>query len=208
VSRSAAAPAALCLVLLLTGVVLLWRPAPDDSPTPDTTSTSPPAAHGTLSPPVAEPQPVTTRRPQPAPAVTSDPPTDQGEHLHRDVPEEQASWLPAEWDTTAREQAARSASDLISVWLAVDELTEPTWRRQSSTLVTADAAELITTVDPAELAPGDVTGPAQILQSPSPYLVTVSVPTTQGQWQVTLVRESGSDPWLAQRWEPLPEGRP
>lgn len=204
-----AAPAALCLVLLLTGVVLLWRPASDDTPTPDTTSASPPAAHGTSPQPVAEPQPVTTQRTQPpGPAVTSAPPTDGGEHLHRDVPEEQASWLPAEWDTTAREQDARSASDLISVWLAVDELTEPTWRRQSSTLVTADAAELITTVDPAELAPGDVTGPAQILQSPSPYLVTVSVPTTQGQWQVTLVRESGSDPWLAQRWEPLPEGRP
>lgn len=197
-TRSTIAWTVCCTVLMVVGLVLLW-PQSSDPQRPAAEDTH--SIESVVAPP-RQPAPSSVSTPSAASTAPSPSPTPLVE-LHGHVPEDQASWDPPAWDEAAREDARQQATHLVQAWLTDDDVTDPTWWREAAALMTEDAQELMVTVDRDLLIPADVTGSASILAAPSPYLVEVKVPTTQGPWRVVLVRESADHPWLSHRWEPF-----
>lgn len=108
------------------------------------------------------------------------------------------------WDAKSREDATTAAARAMELYARPD-VTQKEWADDLAPLMTAQAKEDYSFVEPVSIAATSVTGPATIVEEPSPKVVHVSVPTDVGTYTVLLIRQSQSEPWLTSKFT-LPEG--
>jgi len=108
------------------------------------------------------------------------------------------------WDAKSREDATAAAVEAMELYARPD-VTQKEWAHDLAPLMTAQAKEDYSYVDPASIAATSVTGPATIVEESSPKVVHVSVPTDVGTYTVLLIRQSQNEAWLTSKFT-LPEG--
>jgi hypothetical protein len=74
---------------------------------------------------------------------------------------------------------------------------EPWWAALKP-LFSSSARESYSYTDPANVPPLKITGPGVVSETLSPYLVTVSFPTTEGTFGVDMSRTEIPGKWIAE----------
>ncbi|WP_344203738.1 hypothetical protein [Aeromicrobium alkaliterrae] len=108
------------------------------------------------------------------------------------------------WDEQSRDDATQAADRAMELY-ARPGVSQSTWAGELAPLMTAQAQQDYSYVDPVAIAATKVTGPATIVEEPSPQVVHVSVPTDVGTYTVLLIRQGQNEPWLVSKFT-LPEG--
>lgn len=109
-----------------------------------------------------------------------------------------------EWDTVSKREAINAARDAL-VAFARPDLDQKTWYSELEPYLTENAAQTHHYTDPENITASEVTGPGDIIDDESAYLAVVSVPTDDGDYQVTVVRDNAEADWLVEKIE-APEG--
>lgn len=107
------------------------------------------------------------------------------------------------WDAKSREDAIAAAVEAMELYARPD-VSQKQWADDLAPLMTAQANEDYSYVDPVSIAATRVTGPGTIVEEASPKVVHVSVPTDVGTYTVLLIRQSQNEPWLISKFT-LPE---
>lgn len=108
------------------------------------------------------------------------------------------------WDDASRQAATRAAVTAMTAFARPD-VTFDTWWAQLSPLLTQQAQQDYSYVDPANVAAHAVTGAAKLVDESSAYVASVQVPTDVGTYTLVLTRADAGAPWLTSRFTP-PEG--
>lgn len=109
-----------------------------------------------------------------------------------------------EWDQASRDAATETAITAVSTFVRPD-LPYDGWWAALEPLMSPQAAQDYAYVDPANIAPSTITGPAVIVDDTSAYVAGVEVPTSVGPYTVVLSRNDAASAWLAVQITP-PEG--
>lgn len=188
---------------LVAGLVLLFYPeqggAPltQESEEPATSSapTEPATSPSTPPQPAAQEETEDSARPETAaePAL-----------MHQD--EAALPFTPAAWDLAAEQAALSAGLTFMQAWLSTAPVEE--WWPELEPLMNVNGAAIYALVDPELIVPADITGDPRLSSTPSPYYVEISVPTTAGDYVVSLTRDAQGAGWLTERLlqpEPAPE---
>lgn len=108
------------------------------------------------------------------------------------------------WDSAARQGALAAATTAMRTFARPD-LTYDSWWDAVKPLMTTQAQQDYSYVDPANIPAAKITGPATLLTEGSAYTASVRVPTDAGPYTVLLIRQDGTSPWQASLFTP-PEG--
>lgn len=108
-----------------------------------------------------------------------------------------AAFVPPQWDDESEAAAIEAAENLLATF-AQPTLPYEQWWAAFEPLLTAEAALTYTYVDPANIQPAEITGTGTLTSDPesTAYLAEVSVPTTDGDWLISLSRADGEAEWL------------
>lgn len=109
-----------------------------------------------------------------------------------------------EWDPASRAAATDAATAVVTAFVRPEQPYEAWWAGVEP-LLTPQAAQDYAYVDPANIAPSAITGPAVIVDDTSAYVAGIEVPTTLGPYTVVLSRTDAAGAWLAVQITP-PEG--
>lgn len=105
------------------------------------------------------------------------------------------------WDEAARTSAAKAAEVSMRTF-ARPGLNAVAWWRALAPLLTQQAKQDYSYVDPAAIPARRVTGPARLLPSQSGYVAEAQVPTDAGVYTLTLTRADPTAPWRTSRFTP------
>lgn len=113
------------------------------------------------------------------------------------------------WDQASREQAVAAATAAMTAFARPPQGSDPqAWWANLAPLLTPPAQATYASVDPAEVPPTRISGPA-VLVEPEPgdtaFLATVHVPTDAGRYALLLARTGHDAPWLAEQITPPSE---
>lgn len=101
------------------------------------------------------------------------------------------------WDEDSQAAAAAAAVAVVTAY-GDSDLTQQSWWDQLSPLLTSNAQQTYSWVDPAVFYPFTVTTDPEVPGDvDSAYVVTVEVPTSIGTMSVLLIRADRTAPWLA-----------
>lgn len=139
--------------------------------------------------------PSRTTKPSDTP-TTPQLPEEEGEvpDLHQE--ESAEPFVPAVWDAVAEQDALAAGRSVMQAWLTT---ASDQWWPTLEPLMNVNAAEVYSSVDPERIAPATISGEPTIASAPSPYYVEVTVPTSGGNYVVSLTRDEAGAPWLAER---------
>lgn len=101
------------------------------------------------------------------------------------------------WDEASRASALAAAETLLTTW-ARPSLAYEQWWADLKPLMSAAAQESYSYTDPANVPPLKITGPGVLSDSLSPYLVTVTFPTTEGEFGVDMARTEIPGTWITE----------
>lgn len=151
-----------------------------------------------------------TTTPPPTPASTSTPldldqftPAPEGA-IDEDTGETITARPVPTWDEQSRAAAVEAAQAAMNAF-ARPSLDYTTWWAELSPLLTQQAQQDYSYVDPANVPATAVTGPGTVVDETSAYVASVEVPTDVGTYTLVLTRADAASPWLASRFTP-PEG--
>lgn len=105
------------------------------------------------------------------------------------------------WDASSRTTAATAAEAAMRTF-ARPSLSAQSWWRALAPLLTQQARQDYSYVDPASIPARRVTGAARILPTGSGYAAEAQVPTDAGVYTLTLTRTGPGAPWLTSRFTP------
>jgi hypothetical protein len=103
----------------------------------------------------------------------------------------------ATWDAASRTQAEKAAKKLLTTWARPTRAYQQWWA-DLKPLMSAAAQESYSYTDPANVPPLKITGPGVLSDSLSPYLVTVTFPTTEGEFGVDMSRTEIPGKWITE----------
>lgn len=118
-----------------------------------------------------------------------------------DVLEEGGAVAAPTWDKASQEAAVDSAVAAMKAF-ARPGVEQARWWRDLAPRLSDPARRAYATVDAINVPATAVTGPGQLIDTQSPYLAGVDVPTNAGVYRVLLSRSSVDDPWLVERLTP------
>lgn len=156
------------------------------------------------------PSPVMSSAPTPSASTVSTPPasptseattTPPAAPLDDSVDSSEGAELV--WDEATRATAVAAAEAVMGAFARPD-LPYEQWWAGVEPLLSSAAAEVYSSVDPANIPVRTVTGPGAVVEESSPYVAWVEVPTDVGTYTVLLSRETTAG-WLGERITP-PEG--
>lgn len=154
--------------------------------------------------------PSTTTTPPPTPASTSTP-LDLGQFtpapagaIDEDTGETITARPVPTWDQQSRAAVVEAAQTAMAAF-ARPSLDYDTWWAELSPLLTQQAQQDYSYVDPANVPAAAVTGTGTLVDETSAYVANVQVPTDVGTYTLVLTRVDAASPWLASRFTP-PEG--
>ena len=101
------------------------------------------------------------------------------------------------WDEASRASALAAAKKLLTTW-ARPTMAYELWWAALKPLFSSSAQESYAYTDPANVPPLKITGPGAVAESLSPYLVTVTFPTTEGDFGVDMARTEIPGQWIAE----------
>ena len=105
--------------------------------------------------------------------------------------------VPAQ-DDHSRKAATELATKAVAAWVNTSG-GEGVWRSGLAAWLSPEALEYYAAVDPTNIAPAEATGPAELVDTSSPYLSRIRVETTNGIYEVVLNRVAAGDVWQVQR---------
>ena len=105
------------------------------------------------------------------------------------------------WDAASKD-AAVAAGQAVMTAFARPTVDYATWWAGLEPLLTPQAAQDYSWVDPANVPVSAVTGSGSLVDDTSAWVATVSVPTNVGTYTVVLARVDAASPWLATRITP------
>jgi hypothetical protein len=108
------------------------------------------------------------------------------------------------WDEASRADAVAAAGEVMECF-ARPSLDHETWWADLEPLLSAEARDDYSFVDPRNVPASSVTGPAVLVDDTSAYIAVVEVPTDVGVYTLTLSRLHGDAPWSTERIVP-PDG--
>lgn len=107
-------------------------------------------------------------------------------------------------DEAAKAEALERGVKVMTLFARRDVSAEQ-WLNDLVPYLTPQGAMDLRYVDPANVPPTEVTGPAELIPGAIPIYAEVSVPTNAGEYLVIMTRNDESPVWLAARILP-PEG--
>lgn len=110
------------------------------------------------------------------------------------------------WDAAAQTAATDAAQTAMTAF-ARPTLDYDTWWSDLSPLLTQQAQQDYSYVDPANVPASIVTGPGVLVDETSAYVALVEVPTDAGTYTLVLTRDSAAAPWLTSRFTPPAEAQ-
>ena len=114
-------------------------------------------------------------------------------------------YVPAPVGSAAAAAASRVATDYATAW-ARPGLPAQTWWRGVAAYAEPGYAELLRSVEPANVPAGRVTGAGHVVRAAA-GLVVVDVPTDAGTCRVTVADTSGTGEWKVSTHSWRPGGR-
>lgn len=115
-----------------------------------------------------------------------------------DVLEEGGSVQAPAWDVPSREAAVDAAMAAMTAFARPD-VEQAVWWRGLAPRLSAPARRAYGTVNAVNVPATRVTGMGTLVDTESPYLAGVDVPTDAGVYRVLLSRGSAGGPWLVER---------
>jgi hypothetical protein len=109
--------------------------------------------------------------------------------------------MPPEVSSASGTAALEAASTALSKF-AQPDLSAEEWFNQMVPLLSQAAAIAYEGTDPAQIPVRQVTGAGRILEGSTEVSLIVEVPTDVGPYNVTLIRQDATAPWLADRIRP------
>lgn len=108
------------------------------------------------------------------------------------------------WDEASRAAAVAAAGEVMGRF-ARPSLDHETWWAELEPLLSVEARDDYSFVDPRNVPASSVTSPALLVDDTSAYLAVVEVPTDVGVYTLTLSRLHDDAPWAAELIMP-PDG--
>ena len=106
------------------------------------------------------------------------------------------------WGDEAEAAALATAEEAMHAYFERDR---DDWWEHVGPYFTDEAARIYVNTDPRRIPDTKINGTVELIESPSPYLAWVSVPSTVGDWTLLLGCESAGAPWRIHEIQP-PEG--
>lgn len=139
--------------------------------------------------------------PTPGPAGTPEPSVTVTGGNDADLLEEGGAVAAPTWDKASQKAAVDSAVAAMKAF-ARPGVEQGRWWRDLAPRLSEPARRAYATVDAINVPATAVTGPGELVDTQSPYLAGVDVPTNAGVYRVLLSRSSADDPWLVERLTP------